>query len=49
MKPHPTSIRLTEETKQRLKRFADAKRWSLNKLIEYVLEEWLAFQARDKK
>ena len=48
-KPHPTSIRLTEETKRRLKKFADAKRWSLNQLIQYVLEEWLKFQERGKK
>lgn len=48
-KPHPTSIRLTDETKRKLKAYADTRRWSLNKLIEYILEEWLKFQERGKK
>jgi predicted transcriptional regulator len=41
MTPHPTSIRLSSQLKDALKRMAKERRWSLNTLIQQVLEAWV--------
>lgn len=44
---YPTSIRLTERDKKRLRKFADRERYSLAGLIQMILKQWL--EIKEKK
>jgi hypothetical protein len=44
---YPTSIRLTERDKKRLRKFADRERYSLTGLIQMILKQWL--EIKEKK
>lgn len=46
---HPTSIRLKSETRAYLKREAAAKHWGVMRLIEIILEQWIAWDKNQKK
>jgi predicted transcriptional regulator len=43
------TFRITPELKKRLQSFAEAERRSMSQLIEIILEEYVAAQAKSRK
>lgn len=48
-KSNPTSVRFSNETKAKLKRYAHPRGWAISRLIEFIVNQWLDFQDKQDK
>jgi hypothetical protein len=43
-KNYPTSVSLSPETRKRLKAYGKPRKWSVSRIVEWVVVQWLDHQ-----